>query len=968
MPGLPREIMTGRKDTGTTATRYRALRPKPLFRAAAFLGACLVLLGLLLFLAPRLINLAPVQSRIIAHLSRQIGGTLTVERIDLSFFPAPRLTLRTLRAESPGNYEVRAKDLAMTLKGTPLLVGRIEPEELVLENPDVRLFLTGQDPSGETREAVLPLSFPEKTVPVLVKSLPHRIIVRGGRFEIVRREGDPVSLEETQFRVLSEDGSIRYEASCRSPFWKRLSLEGNLGDGERRITLHGPMEGFEPAKVFRFFNSPAPFLTEVPGVDLLLDFHIAPSGKITGTVTSTTPAWSIRSGARPVTLTARKITAGLEITFPGPPSSGAAGPPPPDPRIFGNVRMDLLEGAYRGNPPDSTHKGGRDGGPTGNGAAKNVTASWEGPLPRPAEWRFTGTGTLEKAAFSMKGLPGEVTLSGGRLELEGGKFSFRDSEAALGDSRVLLNGFLGKDTAEGIHLETNVQGTVGEEGARWLSRLARLPEGTAFRFPLVVSGGRIRWSEAPVKGLSLENLVIEKGPRIDLDMAFPPTGTEIKKLEIEDKNSRASLNLRMEKGKAVLSFQGRLAAETLNRLLAPPPWFGGTIEGRVHGLVVPRTWWRSTLEGKVAVDGAKIPLGEASVLRIVSMPVTFHRGGAVLEKAVLELDDGPLVLRGNLGAGEDGIALDLAVEGDEIRWEKLPIHEKKDGAVPTEKERSPMPGIQGNISLSAKAFRYGSLTWQPFRADVTIEQGRVSVKVPEGRVCGISTPGTLTYERDGLSLHIEPHAAGQPLERALACLFGESGQISGTFDLDGGIRGRGQGKDLLRSLSGTMNATARKGRIHRLTLLAKILAVVNITEILRGKLPDLLEEGFAYNTAFVRTAFENGSCLIQEGLIDGASMEIAFHGRIDLVEETMDVTVGVAPLKTADFVVKKIPIIADILGGNLVAIPVRVTGDLKNPSVIPLAPSAVGAGLLGILERTLKLPVKLIEPLIPERP
>jgi len=40
----------------------------------------------------------------------------------------------------------------------------------------------------------------------------------------------------------------------------------------------------------------------------------------------------------------------------------------------------------------------------------------------------------------------------------------------------------------------------------------------------------------------------------------------------------------------------------------------------------------------------------------------------------------------------------------------------------------------------------------------------------------------------------------------------------------------------------------------------------------------------------------------------------------------------------------------------LTSIPVGVSGDIRNPLVVPLGPRAVTSELTGILERTLKLP------------
>jgi hypothetical protein len=74
----------------------------------------------------------------------------------------------------------------------------------------------------------------------------------------------------------------------------------------------------------------------------------------------------------------------------------------------------------------------------------------------------------------------------------------------------------------------------------------------------------------------------------------------------------------------------------------------------------------------------------------------------------------------------------------------------------------------------------------------------------------------------------------------------------------------------------------------------------------------------------------------------------------------------VAPFKTVDRIVKYIPLIGNILGGTLVSIPFRAIGELGDPDVIPLSPTAVGAGLLGILQRTLTLPITIIQPVLPD--
>ena len=79
----------------------------------------------------------------------------------------------------------------------------------------------------------------------------------------------------------------------------------------------------------------------------------------------------------------------------------------------------------------------------------------------------------------------------------------------------------------------------------------------------------------------------------------------------------------------------------------------------------------------------------------------------------------------------------------------------------------------------------------------------------------------------------------------------------------------------------------------------------------------------------------------------------------------IDLKVLVSPFKTVDFIVRKIPIVRKILGGSLVSIPVGIKGDIENPNISYISPAAVGQKLLDFTKSTLKIPVKILELVIP---
>jgi hypothetical protein len=57
-----------------------------------------------------------------------------------------------------------------------------------------------------------------------------------------------------------------------------------------------------------------------------------------------------------------------------------------------------------------------------------------------------------------------------------------------------------------------------------------------------------------------------------------------------------------------------------------------------------------------------------------------------------------------------------------------------------------------------------------------------------------------------------------------------------------------------------------------------------------------------------------------------------------------------------------------VVGSSFTSLPVGVSGDIRDPVVIPLGPSAITSSLLGIFNRTIKLPGKALEPLEKKKP
>ena len=96
--------------------------------------------------------------------------------------------------------------------------------------------------------------------------------------------------------------------------------------------------------------------------------------------------------------------------------------------------------------------------------------------------------------------------------------------------------------------------------------------------------------------------------------------------------------------------------------------------------------------------------------------------------------------------------------------------------------------------------------------------------------------------------------------------------------------------------------------------------------------------------------------IADEVSFDSSLINLSGQGEVDLERKQIDGKGLVAVLRPVDEVIRRIPVISDLFGGSLVGIPVRFSGALERPDVTYLSPADVGAELLNIPLRILKMP------------
>lgn len=265
--------------------------------------------------------------------------------------------------------------------------------------------------------------------------------------------------------------------------------------------------------------------------------------------------------------------------------------------------------------------------------------------------------------------------------------------------------------------------------------------------------------------------------------------------------------------------------------------------------------------------------------------------------------------------------------------------------------------------LKADTLKFNGHLFNKVKARVTLGRKKTEITILRARGCTIDFTGTIV-DRDGtVDIHFATEETDGDLDTTLSCLHGKQGLVSGRYSLRANLESTGTSSSLADNVKGNFTLNSPKGRIYKLTLLSRILSVINISTLFKGKLPNIDQDGFAYSALSVDADVNQGRIILKNVIIDGQDMTIIFNGWIEPAKNRLEITCLVAPFKTADILIEKIPVLGNILQGRLISIPLKATGTIDNPDVFLLPPAEVGKGLVGTMQRLLETPFKLIEKL-----
>jgi hypothetical protein len=596
---------------------------------------------------------------------------------------------------------------------------------------------------------------------------------------------------------------------------------------------------------------------------------------------------------------------------------------------------------------------------------------FKGPIHDRAKWIFSAGGAFEDVFLQTKYIPGLVELKGGVFDFSKETLNLKGVNTTLADSSLIVSGELTGYLDDLHSADLAISGHLGPESNKKIAELNGFPKSLRAFSNLTLNSSRFVWDKEGKTAFE-GDIVLPAGPNINISLLRTPEELSIGNLAIKDADSDATISLNLKEREFDLDFSGSLSNKTADKLLTENKLLTGPIQGAFKSRFYLDNPRKSTAEGQLRIAGFQFPANLRVPARIETATIEAAGNRINVKNAMISWDGSRISLGGAITIAEDAYIVDMNAFADSLDLEEVLKEKSEDrpeSSPPDEVKANGRPKkawdtpIRGIINVRSERLTYGKLIWNPANAEVSLSPGFVDVKINQANLCGISTSGNVDITPDGTKWVTTSEARDQDLESTLACVFNKPHLITGKFSLNGNITAGGGNHDLARTLDGEVDFKAKDGRLYRFQTFAKIISALSITEIYRGQLPDLFEEGCAYHTIHAKGKIKNGKLTLSDSMIDGPCVKMIFRGEIDLAEKKMDVVAMVAPLRTVDRIIGMVPLVGRILDGALFSVPVRVVGDISDPAVIPMSPTAVGGELLGIMKRTFQLPFTLIQPL-----
>jgi hypothetical protein len=644
--------------------------------------------------------------------------------------------------------------------------------------------------------------------------------------------------------------------------------------------------------------------------------------------------------------------------------------------------------------------------------------SAKGLLKPPLRFQHHEIYHLSKARFTHEKIPFPIQIVEGRAELSQQDLQWSKARVEFGHSSLMMDGFW-KHGERNFPIEISAKGRMDLKNLFTLFQTPLFPESVRSKtedFEALFGTSQISFKGKTLAGTSRfsfegeffprEASLLQKGNTIPFVLkeggfSFSDSGISFSKMKIQWGRRFLTLDGFMKDGNMNLSTWGSMNLRQLFWLFKSP-LFPDRVRSQVEGIQelsgvaeVRLKWLGKAGEWISALKEGEIQLRRINLRhREIPVPLSHIQGFFSITPEQIrcielkgKVGDSPITVSGILFRGSSSSAVSsqkaekgstlmesgrrLSVQISSPQLDLDPLFPKKEGTSPTSfnkmREWLSRWSIEGNVQIENG--RYRSLQYKDLRGEVKTVEGTLFIypfqfKSNGGDFWG---EGWMKPIEKGIRMEIKPRLSNMEAKAFIRTLFGKGEEervmISGRVHVDHAEL-RGEGEDFQKmkeSFDGGLRLEFENGVIERFTILSKIFSILNVSQLFKGRLPDLATKGLPYRQISADIEVKEGVATTDDFLVDSDAMRITLIGKIDLGKNLIDVRIGIHPLVTVDAVLSNVPIAGYILTGKdkgFISYFYQVKGDLNDPKIEAIPFKIVEESTWGIIKRLLETPLK----------
>ncbi len=269
------------------------------------------------------------------------------------------------------------------------------------------------------------------------------------------------------------------------------------------------------------------------------------------------------------------------------------------------------------------------------------------------------------------------------------------------------------------------------------------------------------------------------------------------------------------------------------------------------------------------------------------------------------------------------------------------------------------------IKVSVKQGSLGNFLFENAKATIK-DHNNVFTLFPLGFNLGKGT-ATGRVEIDKLRnnlLKISGQVVNCDADSVYQMLFEKRGIFRGTLSGDFYIEGEETGEQFWKTSQGGGHLQIKDGAMRGIKGFAQIFSLLNVSQLFAFRLPDMDKEGLPLSRLETSASIKDGILHFDDFSIVSPAINISAVGQLNSLDQTIDITLGIKPLRTVDIILSRVPLFGWILTGDeeaLVTALFTLKGPVGNPKVSAAPVSSVTNTALGIIGRTLGLPFRMLQ-------